>query len=346
MNEIEFGNWAQTQWIALVFACAMLTVWSLRWKRNARLRFASREIGSRIFARPIRHDMYRGGSVLVVMLLLIAALVDLRWGMVQQEVPQEGIEVIFLLDVSRSMLAEDVSPNRLARAKQMIKDTVDEMTGDRIGLVIFAGEVRQHIPLTNHYADFKQMLDEVDPEILNRGGSRLGDAITIACNGFLEQSGQQKTIVLLTDGEDQESKPIEAARGANEKHGVRIFAVGLGDIETGARVPSSAPSPGSGNSGKYVTHNGQQVWSRLDGRVLAEVAGATGGAYIPAGTKQANMATIYHQYIANIEKTTFETARINRLQPRFQWFLIPAILLLLMESIWRGTGTDLPRVPT
>ena len=223
----------------------------------------------------------------------------------------------------------------------MIKDMVNEMTGDRVGLTLFAGEVRRHVPMTNHYRDFKQALDEVGPDNLNRGGSRLGDAIVVASGGFLEQSSQHKTLVLLTDGEDQESEPIEAARAAHQDQGVRIFAIGLGDAKTGSRIPlpsGSLPSARSRQTkdgpSEFVTHQGEQVWSKLDGRTLTEIAKETGGTYIPAGTRQVNMASVYHRYIANVETTTFETARIHRLESRFQWFLLPAVLLLITESLW------------
>jgi Ca-activated chloride channel family protein len=154
----------------------------------------------------------------------------------------------------------------------------------------------------------------------------LGDAISTASEGFLSQTNEHKAIVLLTDGEDQESKPVEAARRVNEDQGVRIFTIGLGDIEQGARVPIE-----SGGQRKYLQHDGQQVWSKLDGEILAQVAAETGGAYIPAGTKQVNMADVYHGYIANLEQKEFETAKINGYEARFQWFLAPAFLFLLAE---------------
>jgi len=338
MNEIEIGNRNLLWWFVVVFAGLMLLGSSLYWKQRARCRFASGLQSNRIFRHSLGHDLTRGLVVLSVMALLVAAVMDLRWGTAEQDVPQEGIEVIFVLDVSRSMLARDVAPNRLSRAKQMIKDTVDEMTGDRVGLVIFAGEVRQEIPLTNHYTDFKRSLDDVDPDSLDRGGSRLGDAIAVACNGFLDQSGHHKTMILLTDGGDQESKPIEAARLARANHGARIFTIGLGDIETGARVPAASAASTKNADGEYVLHNGQQVWSKLDAQMLAEIANATGAAYIPAGTKQVNMATVYQQYVSNVAKTIFETARIQQLRPRFQWFLFPATIALLAESLWIRKG--------
>jgi Ca-activated chloride channel family protein len=327
MNDIEIGNLNHLNWLWLVAVVVALVLLSVGWSRRAAARFASAEMIDRIFPR---RNAWRGvvcGLLdAVVLALLVACIVDLRWGQVQREVPQKGIEVMFVLDVSRSMLAEDVTPNRLQRAKQMIKDTIDEMAGDRVGLTLFAGEVRQQIPLTSHYDDFKQALDEVGPHVVVRGGSRLGDAITGATKGFLSKANEHKAIVLLTDGEDQESKPVEAARRAKQEHGIRIFTIGLGDLEQGARIPLES----SGNRG-YLQHQGEQVWSKLDGETLLQVATETGGAYIPAGTKQVNMADVYHGYIANIEQTEFETAKINLYEARFQWFLVPALLLLLLE---------------
>ncbi len=237
-------------------------------------------------ARPSWQRVVGGATCVATLLLLVLCLLDIRWGKVEREIPQKGIEVMFVLDVSRSMLAEDVAPNRLERAKQMIKDSIDEMSGDRVGLAIFAGEVRQRIPMTNHYDDFKQTLDEVGPADLARGGSRLGDAITVAADGFLSQTNDHQAMVILTDGEDQESKPLQAAETVHNERGIRIFTIGLGDIEQGARVPIQ--NDGARN---YLQHDGQQVWSKLDGKTLSEIAQLTSGAYIPAGTKQSTWPT-------------------------------------------------------
>jgi Ca-activated chloride channel family protein len=335
-DELQIGNLQNLQWLWVVLVVFLLAVLSLFWQRKAAMRFATSDMLTRIF--PLR-SVYRSAIslaiVLVTMVLLVLCVVDVRWGKVQREVPQSGIEVMFALDVSRSMMAEDVTPNRLERAKQMIKDTVDEMAGDRVGLTIFAGEARQQIPLTNHYDDFKQSLDEVGPSSLNRGGSRLGDAITVASRGFLDVTHDHKAIVLLTDGEDQESRPLVATKAAKEKNGVRVFTIGLGDLETGARVPVE-----SSRGSDFLTHSGKPVWSKLDGATLEKIAAESGGAYIPAGTKQVNMADVYHRYIASVDQTEFETAKVDSYEARFQWFLAPALLLLLMEVLWVRRKAD------
>ncbi len=249
---------------------------------------------------------------------------------------------MFVLDVSRSMLAEDASPNRLTRAKQQIKDMVDEMAGDRVGLVAFAGETRQSVPLTSHYEDFKQTLDSVGPHTVRSGGSRLGDAIAAAASGFLSKTNEHKAIVIFTDGEDQESNPIEVAKKLYADEGIRIFTVGLGDMDQGARIPDT-----ESRRGKFVQYQGQQVWSKMNGQVLEQIATATNGAYIPAGTRRVNMSDVYHNYVANVEQTEFETAKINAYVARYQWFALPALALLLLEVFVssRAAGVTQNRQP-
>ena len=325
--DIQYGNLSQLNWLWLVALCVATIAFAAVARHRAKNRYATANLVSRMLPRG--RSVTRVISTILItasLALLVVALIDIRWGKEWREVPQKGIEVMFVLDVSRSMLAEDAAPNRLERAKQQIKDTVDEMAGDRVGLVVFAGDTKQQIPLTTHYDDFKQMLDEVGPQNVRRGGSRLGDAITAASQGFLTKSNAHKAMVIFTDGEDQESKPIEAARLAHKDGGVRIFTVGLGDMEKGARIPVQ-----SRDESGYLQHDGEQVWSKLHGDILRQVATETDGAYVPAGTKQVNMSDVYHRYIANVEQEQFETARINQYEARFQWFLGASLLCLLTE---------------
>tara|TARA_A100001391_G_scaffold199526_1_gene182629 strand:+ start:2774 stop:3841 length:1068 start_codon:yes stop_codon:yes gene_type:complete len=332
--DITLGN-PDALYLFLVIAfCAAMTAWAAISRRRAANRFASQKFRHRILPRggAFRHW---GSAVLVLasLSLLVIALTDIRWGKTMREVPQKGIEVMFVLDVSRSMLAEDASPNRLARAKQQIKDMIDAMAGDRVGLIAFAGEARQSVPLTSHYDDFKQTLDSVGPQTVRSGGSRLGDALDAAASGFLSKTHDHKAIVVFTDGEDQESKPVEVASKLFAEQGIRIFTVGLGDMDQGARVPDS-----ENGTGGYVRYQGQQVWSKLNGQVLQQIAEQTKGAYIPAGTRRVNMSDVYHHYVANVEQENFEDAKINTYIARYQWFAVPALLLLILEVFWSTRG--------
>ena len=325
--DIHYGNLSQLNWLWLVALCVAATMFAVGAQRRARKRFATANLIRRVLppAQSFRRII---GTTLVTasLAMMVLALVDIRWGKVWRDVPQKGIEVMFVLDVSRSMLAEDAAPNRLARAKQQIKDTIDELAGDRVGLIVFAGDNKQQIPLTTHYDEFKQALEEVGPQNVQRGGSRLGDAINTAAHAFLTKSNAHKAMVIFTDGEDMESEPIAAARRAHEEAGVRIFTVGLGDMEKGARIPLN-----SDKHQEFMQHDGKQVWSKLHGDILRQVATETDGAYVPAGTKQVNMADVYRRYIAGMEQEEFETVRINQYEARYQWFLGAGLILLLLE---------------
>ena len=232
--DIQFGNQAAFYLLAIVAIGIGLAAWAGTARRRAAMQFATEAQRNRLLPNGSSARYWISTILVATSLALLAiALTDIRWGKTWREVPQKGIEVMFVLDVSRSMLAEDASPNRLTRAKQQIKDMVDEMAGDRVGLVSFAGESRQSVPLTSHYEDFKQTLESVGPHTVRSGGSRLGDAITAAASGFLSKTNEHKAIVIFTDGEDQESDPVGVAEKLYADKGIRIFTVGLGDMDQG-----------------------------------------------------------------------------------------------------------------
>ena len=328
MLDVQTGN-PQNIWLLIVIAIGLAAAIYSTVARKRSLNLFSTGSHSRNHARVTGKKWISTLLIVTALLLLTIALLDIRWGKTFKEIPQKGIEVLFVLDVSRSMLAEDASPNRLNRAKQQIKDMVDEMAGDRIGLIVFAGEARQAVPLTSHHEDFRQTLDLIGTQSVRLGGSRLGDALTKAGNSFIDQTNNHKAIVVFTDGEDQESEPLKVARELHEQQGVRIFTVGLGDMDQGARIPER-----SNNRRSFVEYEGQQVWSKMNGQILRQIATETSGAYIPAGTKQVNMADVYNGYLAKVDQKEFEQAKINAYIPRFQWFAVPALCLLIAESIW------------
>jgi len=331
--EMEWGHPAAFAWLLAVAFCLLLAAATAWIHRRAVHRFATANLLPSLLPRRSRSRQAVRWTLLTgSLLLLILALSDLRWGRIWRSVPQRGIEIVFVLDVSRSMLAEDATPNRLERAKQQIRDTVDAVAGDRVGLVIFGGEAKQMIPLTTHYEDFQQTLETIGPDSLARGGSRLGEAIRTARESFLSKTNDHRALIVFTDGEDQESEPVAAAETARQEAGIRIFTIGLGDMDQGARIPVTENRQ-DGDEDGYLQHQGQPVWSRQEGAILRQVAEVSDGAYIPAGTKLVEMADVYHGYVSDVETQEFETARINQFEARFQWFLAAAIGLLLGEVI-------------
>ncbi len=241
---------------------------------------------------------------------------------------QISADIMIVLDVSRSMLAEDAAPNRLARAKAEISGMLNQMPGHRLGLVAFAGRASVLCPLTPDYAFFRMILRSANPKSITRGGTKLGDAIRVATRAFGSEPGA-RLLLLITDGEDHDSFPLDAAAKAVDA-GVRIVAVGFGS-EDGSKIAITAAETGARS---FVTDNsGQVVTSRLDGKLLREIAEASEGAYIPAGVAALDLESIVSEHIEPMAREA--TVTTTRLRPRkhYPWFVL-ASLVTIFASIW------------
>ena len=233
-----------------------------------------------------------------------------------------------LLDVSRSMLAEDVAPNRLERAKSDIRDLLRKLPGDRVGLIAFAGAPATIVPLTSDQGFFLGALEGVNTDSAPRGGSLIGDAIRKAIESLEVTRDRDQVIVLITDGEDHDSFPQEAAEQAAERE-IKIFTVGLGDPQEGRRIPVRDAA----GSVRYLKHEGQEVWSRMDERLLKEIALKTSGAYIPARTRTYDLGQIYEDHLANLTRGEIQAEKRKRYAERFQWFVFAGLAALLAEML-------------
>ena len=243
--------------------------------------------------------------LMVAFTMLIVAIARPRFGIDIEEVSGRGVDLFVVLDVSRSMLAEDVKPNRLERAKSDVLDLMTKLEGDRVGLIVFAGAPVVQVPLTTDQGFYRMMLDDIDTNSAPRGGTSIGDAIRKALESMEARANRDQAIVLITDGGDQDSFPMEAAKQAAERN-VRIIAIGLGDVSEGARIPKRADDGGL----TFVQHEGQEVWSKMDQQLLKDIATTTMGAYVPAQTLSYDLGQIYDDELSrmtqgeiNAEKT-------------------------------------------
>ena len=264
--------------IWLVPAVAAWWIVSAR-RRHARLAaFVSATMQNKLMPRGSHaRFMWQAGIVSTGLLLLMLATARPRWGTREETVYTRGRDVMICLDVSRSMLANDVHPNRLRRAKADLLDLIKELRGDRAGLIAFRNKGSLVCPLTTDYAYLRQMLDATDIHSAPRGETSIADAIMKALDAFDNTAGAHKAIVLVSDGEDLEGKALDAAKEAGER-GIPIFAVGLGSSR-GARIPDQ-----SGKT-RYAQHEGEDVVTKLDNKPLHKITRQTpGGAYIPLGT--------------------------------------------------------------
>jgi len=328
MQDFLIGNPAYFHLLWIVAAVGALFVYAGIRSRRARALFATSNLRDAIAPQwNPRRRWLKTALVLGSLAAIALALLDVRWGKTWREVPQRGMDVVFLLDVSHSMLAQDAAPNRLERAKQYIGDLIDEMDGDRVGLVTFAGTATRKSPLTTNYREFRLTLDEVGPHSVSRGGSDLAEAMRMAAGSFLDRSGNHRAIVVLTDGEDQGNDPVAAAKQVYDAEGIRVFTVALGDANQGARIPIRTASGGNG----WLRYEGQDVWTKANPDLLEDLAVTAGGAFVPAGTKQVDMGTVYHRYLSSVEEQSFADARVNAYIPRYQWFIGLALAFAALE---------------
>ena len=225
------------------------------------------------------------------------------------------------------MLAEDIAPSRLERAKLDVLDLLPHLAGDRVGLIVFAGAAVAQVPLTTDQGFFRTVMDAVDVASAPRGGTLIGDAIRKALESWKQRRDRDQVIVLITDGEDHDSFPEEAAKQA-AKLGVKIFTVGLGDSGEGTRIPIRGEDGGL----RYVKDDqGREVWSRMDERLLKEIAFLTGGAYIPAKTRAYDLGEVYRDHLAGLTRGEIHTDKRKRYRERFQLFVCLGLGLLLLD---------------
>jgi Ca-activated chloride channel family protein len=327
--DVRFNHLESLHWLWVVAALGVIMAAGFAVRRRDLRRFASDALLERLLPRT-SFGRQHAGAVLVGLALvaLVAALIDPRWGVTFRQVQQRGVDLVVILDVSRSMLAEDARPNRLQRAKQYIGDLVDRLGGDRVALVTAAGNAELKCPLTVDHGAFRLALATASPEAAARGGSLLGDALRLAGQVFTDQIPDHKAVVVFTDGEDHGSYPLEAAQKLHETLSIPVYTVGIGDSGTGARIPE----PGDGER-VYLTYDGQEVWTKMNDSALREIALATGGAYVPVGTSTVDMGRVYDERIEPMAKREFEATTVKRHDPQYQWFAGLALLLLVVESL-------------
>ncbi|MBD3426490.1 MAG: VWA domain-containing protein [Candidatus Omnitrophica bacterium] len=264
--------------------------------------------------------------IVVSVFLIVLSLMRPQWGFQWREVERRGIDIVIALDTSKSMLAEDVLPNRLERAKLGIKDLVRKLKGDRIGLVVFSGTAFLQCPLTVDYNGFLLSLDDVTVDTIPVGGTSLANAIYTAMKSYEGGGKKNKILIVITDGEDLEGG-VDKAIAMAKHEGVRIFAVGIGAIE-GELIPVT------GKEGRRVflkDQKGNVVKTSLREDVLQKMAIETNGMYVRATGGEFGLDLIYEKELSKLEKEELKSRMEKRYHERYQYFLGLALLLLFIE---------------
>jgi len=317
----------------LVPLMGLLFIITDRHKARAMERFAEAELFGRLTGKIRRgKKILQSAFLLAALGWMVLALAGPRWGSHYQEVIQKGVDIMIVLDVSRSMLVKDIEPDRLERAKREISDFIRVVQGDRAGLVAFAGAAFTQCPLTLDYGALTMFLNALGPDMAPVPGTDLGAAIQTAVSAFDPASETDKVILLITDGEDNENRGLQAAREAAKK-GIKVFVFGIGE-------PSGGPIPSAGGTGGFEKGSqGQLIVSRLNEEGLKEIASVTGGTYVRSVAGDLDLDIVYFDGIKQrTEAAQLKSGKIKVHEERFPLFVLAAFFFLLLDGLISTMG--------
>ena len=320
----RFADIEMLWWLLTIPVFVVAYVLITRHKRRQLSEFGDPELMAQLMpdaskSRPI----VKFALLMVALSLLIIAAARPQYGQQEKTVKRQGIEVMVALDISNSMLAEDVAPNRLDRAKQMLSKMIDNMVDDKVGLVVFAGEAFTQLPITCDYVSAKMFLNTISPKLIPTQGTAIGTALQTAIRSFgSQESDAGRAIILITDGENHEDDAIAAAKQAQEL-GIQVFVIGIGK-------PEGSPIPVPGTNDYIKDRSGQVVVSRLNEEMCQEIAQAGKGAYVRCDNTNTAMRAL-QQELDRIATTDLETTVYADYNEQYQSFVLIALLLLVID---------------
>ncbi|MFA5231577.1 MAG: VWA domain-containing protein [Candidatus Omnitrophota bacterium] len=313
--------------IVIIIILILFYFWAVKLRKAALERFAQKDLLEELLSRlDYKKRFLKNCLVILAISLMFFALMRPQWGFHWEEVKRKGVDILIALDTSKSMLAEDVKPNRFERSKLAIKDLLRNLKGDRIGLIAFSGNAFLQCPLTLDYGGFLLSLDNTGIDTIPKGGTSLTSAIKEALRSYEGGQKKYKVLIVITDGEDHEGNPGEASEEA-KKEGIKIFCIGIGTKE-GELIPVTDES---GQKIFLKDAQGNVVKSHLNEIDLQKIALNTGGVYVRATNTEFGLNLIYKERIAGMEKRELEAKMNKHYEERFQIFLWLALFLLVVE---------------
>ncbi len=329
-------RYENSEWLLLLIVVPIIIVLfilAIRWRKKAIKEFGESHMVFKLMPmasfRKIRIKFF---LFCLSIISIIIGLANPQIGSKMEEVKREGVDLMIAIDLSNSMLAEDLQPNRLMRAKQSISRLIDRLDGDRIGLVVFAGDAYVQLPITTDYSAAKLFLSTINTNIVPTQGTAIGKAIELSINSFDVSNDQNKAIIIITDGENHEDDAIQKAKEAEEM-GIFVHTIGMGSAE-------GSPIPIKNRYGSITSYqkdkSGNTVITKLNEEMLKEIAAKGGGSYIRANSTQSSLDALFKE-INKMEKKEIGSKVFTDYKDRFQWFLGIALLLLIIESLLRNT---------
>ncbi len=313
----------------LLLVPVILAIWIINYYRKARIlrQLGNSETVMKLLPEAsVSRPFVKIGLQILAVILLTVLLARPQFGSKMEEVKRKGVEVIIALDVSNSMLAEDIQPSRLERAKQAISRLVESLSNDKIGLIVFAGDAYTQIPVTTDYVSAKMFLSTIGPDIVPKQGTAIGSAIDLGMRSFSPGNDKGKAMIIITDGENHEDDPVAKAKEAYAA-GIVIYTVGIGSTEG---VPIQMDI--NGRKDYLKDSNGNVVITRLDENILKEIAIAAGGKYVRANNSNIGLDQVFSD-IRKLKKQELEGTVYTEYNDQFQIFAGAALLLLLIDFL-------------
>ncbi len=314
-------------WTLLIIPVIILLFVLLQfWKTHTQKKFADSILLKRLSPN---QSLFK--SILKLLTLCVAfaclsiALVNPKIGTKLETVRSEGVDIVFALDVSKSMLAEDIAPNRLEKSKQLVTQIINSLTSDRIGIIAYAGKAFPQLPITTDYASAKMFLQNTNTDILSSQGTAIHEAIQLAKTYYDDEEQTNRVLIIISDGEDHSGEATDIAEEANEE-GIKILTIGVGDLKGGP-----IPIKRNGIVLNYKKDsNGETVITRLDETTLKKIAEEANGIYVN-GSNTNEVVSVIKDTLDQIDKKEFESKQIADFKDQFQWFLALGILLLFID---------------
>jgi Ca-activated chloride channel family protein len=321
--------------LAIIPLLVLLFLYVQFWKRKKQREFGDLELVRKLSPeRSVFKPTLKFILLIIALVGLILGLVNPKIGTKMETIKREGIDIVFAIDVSKSMLAEDVAPNRLEKSKQIVSQIINQLGNDRIGIVAYAGSAFPVLPITTDYSVSKMFLQSMNTSIVSSQGTSLDDAIKLSSTYFDKGNKTSKLLILISDGEDHSEGATDAAAEAN-KNGMKIITIGVG-TEIGGPIPMK--QNGVVQSFKRDNNN-EVVITKLNQESLKEIAKATKGGYVSGNSTKEVLAYV-KKALDNIQKTEFEATQMADFESQFQWFLGIAFSLLFLDIFFLDRRTN------
>jgi len=322
-------RFAHSEYLYLLVLLPLLLVlfwWAVKMRARGLSRFGNPDILQKLMPAESKYKRTLKFFILSTAIgFLILGIANPQIGTKMEEVKREGVDVIIALDVSNSMKAEDIKPNRLENAKREISHLLDKLQNDRIGLIVFAGDSYLQLPLTMDYSSARLILGTIDVDVVPIPGTAIGSALKLAMKSFAAGEKKHKVIIIISDGENHEDDAIAAAKEANGE-GVIVHTIGMG-LSDGVPIPVYQ---GDSQVGFKKDQDGNAVVTKLDEQGMRQIAEAGGGTYVRASNQQDELETIFKE-VQTMEKKEFGAKIFTEYEDRFQYFLAVALILLCIE---------------